>query len=827
MLKGVNRIFVFLIALVLVVGVVSAWDVNIAKLNGNSILSNYSEKVKSFSYETVNITCGEINGSWYSLDGGITKRDLSCNEGTLLLSNSSDWSREGDNNWIIYVKDINGTTKNSSVSFWVDSIYPQISVLIPSKNPFYTNQTTFSISARLYEANWADLVTPIIFYVYDPFNHENQNFPPINSINNISTQLYNIYSIDGTYPYNLTTNDTMGHLNWTSGSIIIDTKEPTYSNIQTSNNTYAPGKTYQFNITWNDATAGVSNVWVNFSGTIIPVTQNNSGIFTFTKTDLAAGNYTYSWYANDYAGNMNTTGNLIYTVEKATTTCYLIGNNATYPEKINVTASCDNPQGTFNLYRNDSNVTSENSQLVNLAVGTYLYKVNMSETSNYTAYSEEKTLEVYQGQGQVSLTINNIVGNFSGEFPQQNIPIFANLANGEGNISVFMNGILLSNTTSSYSNLSNLIVGYYNVTVLYSGNVNYSAANLTYWINVTDTIAPTITLASPLDNRAFAFDNNNVTFNFNSSDASGVADCTIFLNGMANQSGNTSTFTINNLGAGAYNWNVNCSDVHGHSNISETRYFTVLSNFTDASGYDYTNLTNESDISNVLPFYVNNSYGMINWTEAINFSSGFDWSQFIDITNLRIYINGSQSELDKSAILTFYNVNLTQPNVTKDGLEYCSSTSCYDYNQSSGILIINISGAGEYIVKESFVIPSSSSSSSSGGGSSGNGNNYCETNWTCTEWGACEYGAQTRTCDYPVNYCEPETEKPIEVQSCTMPSGLSNDSEPLNETEMGAGAGITGGFIGTLRSGIGLISIIFVALIAAVGIGVGLYRRYR
>lgn len=123
------------------------------------------------------------------------------------------------------------------------------------------------------------------------------------------------------------------------------------------------------------------------------------------------------------------------------------------------------------------------------------------------------------------------------------------------------------------------------------------------------------------------------------------------------------------------------------------------------------------------------------------------------------------------------------------------------------------------------VAPTSSSSSSSGGG----GGSYCITKWTCDAWSPCVDGTQTRICSYPENYCEPTIEKPEESQSCIAINNLPDENEGGeggNETiEEGGFAGITGAAIGFAKSGNGILSLIFIVLVAGGFIGVNVYRR--
>ncbi len=295
---------------------------------------------------------------------------------------------------------------------------------------------------------------------------------------------------------------------------------------------------------------------------------------------------------------------------------------------------------------------------------------------------------------------------------------------------------------------------------------------------------------------------------------------------------NASTYT-----AGTHTWQITCNDTLGNTN-STSGQFTILENQSNSNEFNQsTDLTNVPDISNVTYFYVNNSNGMINFTEAINFSSGFDWSQFIRIfyglnkwgeNTTTIYVNSS-GELNKPGTLVFRGINFTRPEVMKDNLtRVCSAESCYDYNSTTGVLIINVNGFTEYTVRE-YQSPPTTTTTSSGGG--GGGSSY----WKCTQWGdwsECVDGQQERDCvvKEKTNYLG----KTIvyEKRDCIIleENSETQTQEEQNETQTNENiqnTPITGGVVGAISNNKGLVAATFIAMIAAAGIGLIVYRRYR
>ncbi len=103
-----------------------------------------------------------------------------------------------------------------------------------------------------------------------------------------------------------------------------DLTAPVFSNNMTSPLSpavYAPGNAYVFNITCTDE-LGIANITFFFGGVeyddVVQTGQwNDSYNYSYTFYDLAAGDYSYWWYAADTYNNSGTTDVLNYAVQKA------------------------------------------------------------------------------------------------------------------------------------------------------------------------------------------------------------------------------------------------------------------------------------------------------------------------------------------------------------------------------------------------------------------------------------------------------------------------------------------------------------------------------
>ena len=116
-------------------------------------------------------------------------------------------------------------------------------------------------------------------------------------------------------------NCTFGGTNFTV-TVSLSTA-PTFSSITqtpTSGTAFSATQFYEFNITWTDDIQ-VDNVFIVFDSTnysaAAGAVYNLSDVYSFNRTGLSAGTYTYAWYANDTNGNENQTNDQNYVVASA------------------------------------------------------------------------------------------------------------------------------------------------------------------------------------------------------------------------------------------------------------------------------------------------------------------------------------------------------------------------------------------------------------------------------------------------------------------------------------------------------------------------------
>jgi len=140
-------------------------------------------------------------------------------------------------------------------------------------------------------------------------------------------------------------------------------------------------------------------------------------------------------------------------------------------------------------------------------------------------------------------------------------------------------------------------------------------------------------------------------------------------------------------------------------NISDTDYSLESENFTiNKEGVGKVVFTDKTKLIRI------NESGCF---EKLNLSK----KDAIKIESKKIFVNSTLlPELNKPVVITFFNIDFTEPKILRDGIE-CSD--CKILNYSNGTLVFNVSGFSEYEIVEGST--ATVSTSESGGGSSGGG----------------------------------------------------------------------------------------------------------
>lgn len=249
------------------------------------------------SYNTnvsdLNFTVNELHPGTckYSFNLGTTNFTLpNCN--TNLTGNTSI---EGSNTWELYANDTFGNFNKTSVTFFKDTIYPQLN--FGTGTP--ADNITLPYNSVYVNTTWTEV------------NFKNITFRLGNNITTFTTAIYllNFTNLaNGNYRYNVSVCDTVNNCNTTiNRNVTIDTVYPTLSIVTPTGNYNMPPLNVSFNFTRADANP--DSCWYSKNGGAnisLPSCANVSSEIT------KLGNNTWRLYANDTAGNLNSTTTAFY-----------------------------------------------------------------------------------------------------------------------------------------------------------------------------------------------------------------------------------------------------------------------------------------------------------------------------------------------------------------------------------------------------------------------------------------------------------------------------------------------------------------------------------
>lgn len=841
---------------------VSAWSVQITKLNDSPVQSDYAGGVSRITYQLNGINCINVSNVWFSSDNGSTLENKGCPGTEVTLTGLTD--QESYNTWTIIVNSSSGEINNDSVTFWVDSIEPNVTLVNPALNMSYINSNTLNFIIFLLEANKLAYELPDKFLQLKIWNiisdasnegdydHRYRLSLDINNMSSLNHNLEEDERGEGNYTYRIYARDK--YPNGTiireiifSGVIIRDTINPEL--IITSPN---QGELYTYSINQITYNVSDSNIdYCQFSNLTELINLSCTGSYAIQSQE---GQNNWSITSYDKAGNLNQSNVSFWVDSLWPRIQYTTGtseNNTAISQNsvfINVSVYEENFKNiTYNLYNSTDLVNSttygsliSSINFSNLSEETYFYEVLVSDIVNHTNSTERRKIILDYTSPKIVYTLGTPENSTKSSFNS----LFINVSIEEKNLanitySLYNSTDLINSTVfSSYTNtinFTNLLEGIYlfNVTLVdLVSSINYTE---TREIQI-DFNSPIIYDLSPGQNKAFNF-GENITVEFKSNDSFSAINCSLILDlveysSLSNVTNNIIyNITLSNLSAGKHNYTINCTDSFNNTASSEPINLTVLANisFSDSTT-NYTNLTQEEDISNVYGFFIENQYAKINFTQAIDFSSGIDFSNCINLSYNFVYINITCfSEFNKKAVITLYNLTWEDPRVLKNS---ALCTDCIEllYNSTNGTYVFSIIEPAEYNTEETPDSPTTPTSSSSSGSSSS-----CITEWTCTNWTNCIEGKQTRTCDKKVARCNTKTIKPEETKDCLIQNSVNIGNQNNNpsaeeienkEEQEGFFAGITGAAIGALTTPLGVV-LIFVVLIGGVYVAIILLEKKR
>jgi hypothetical protein len=463
------------------------------------------------------------------------------------------------------------------------------------------------------------------------------------------------------------TDNASNNYNSTALTINVDTVAPTVDiTNNTYNDTWTNNPTPEINFALRDNLDSVLNYTVFVDGAANGQTgyANNDTPTPLNLSYLTNGTHTFLVEALDevgYRGNsttltitidtVNPWANITSPVNDTWTTDSTPEINFTFTDNLapafNYTIFVDgsaNGQTGYDIYNN----TPATLNLSTLANGTHTIIIMATDnaSNNYNSSALTITVDTVAPTAPITSPSNG------SSTPDTTPTVYFNLSDNvdtELNYTLYVNGAsnvtgyVNSNALSNYTFTSNLTETTHTLIVEAEDEVGYKTNSTTIYFTI-DTSIPNVVINIPTQNDSWTTDTTpEINFTL-TDDSSSVLNYTIYLNGVANITGNTTngTATSHNLSIltqGQHVIIVEAVDESSNPNNSTAMYINID---TTAPTINVSNSTNNS--------WVNDPTPRINFTMNDNIDATLNYSVFVDDAS-----NG-QSGANSSALPTYIDL---------------------------------------------------------------------------------------------------------------------------------------------------------------------------
>jgi hypothetical protein len=400
--------------------------------------------------------------------------------------------------------DSSSNSLSSVRSFTLDTAGPAITLNLPL-NGGYINNTNYTFRWTPIDQLRHNMTCNLT--LNDAINQS--NIPATN--NSLMNMTLTSNMSAGAFNWSVTCADDVNNSNTSATqTFTLDVVAPSYSAPSispTNGSNYSYGQVFSINITWADTGgASVNAAWLEFNST--NYTSNSSsagGVYYFNFTDPVAGWHRYIFYANDTAGNRNSTTAAWFNYARAAPSLNITSTatfNITYLQSATITGSCPTSANGGNdtnckLWIDTMAVNLPNPlsrTYVNFSVGSYTLTVNTTTAQNYSSGVYTQALTINKDTMPLHLYID---GNEANKTVVNGTTVTVNATKGyadrDANITLFMNGTAIGNTSGTSLFVQNTTTfsaaGTYTFILRFAGGAatqNFSAAsNLTLVLNVT------------------------------------------------------------------------------------------------------------------------------------------------------------------------------------------------------------------------------------------------------------------------------------------------------------------------------------------------------
>lgn len=387
--------------------------------------------------------------------------------------------------------------------------------------------------------------------------------------------------------------------------------------------------------------------------------RDNESVSNPDVQTLGVATYNYTF---NTTGNINFTSDSvsdILTITQATPAATLVNNTPkelTYPSPFNTTFAESNTGDadvSYDIFRNSTDVTSEDNVAIVLAAGVYNYTLNTTGGTNYSAVVSLDTFLVVMSKNASSCDVL-----FNETSPLNFSNVFTAFTNCDSDFVLTRNGTVITNNS-----VQALAVGAYNFSVQRNDTGNYTNFfdEEQFVILAADITGPNITIHSPL----------NITYNFSSIDLNVTADEFVDTWWWTNDSGVTNNTFVPNITLvwpeGGTVLKVYANDTLGNENFS-TVTFTVDTILPIVTIFEPENITYNST---TIPLSVvaNEPIALfqfsLNLAANVTFTPNTTFITLVDgLNSLDVWAQDNAENFNLSSV--FFTANLTAADVPRN-----------------------------------------------------------------------------------------------------------------------------------------------------------------
>jgi hypothetical protein len=354
----------------------------------------------------------------------------------------------------------------------------------------------------------------------------------------------------------------------------------------------------------------------------------------------------------------------------------------------------------------DQNYTMENISgtyhyNTTLPAGDFYWRSHARDTSQNWNSSDVWYFTVSKATPNLTLLLNGTDGNLS--ISQSNSTNMTAYLSIPGNLSLYIDSSLTGSGPSPLENVSAFPdSGLFNITAVFEGDQNYSAASSMHWLQVNDTSPPTISSALVFPPLILEGEDIQVTATVNDSSISSVwyniSNQTWSQTIPAgNSSSLNSTYNTSNLTTGFYSVVIHANDTSGQAVSNTSGYFSISgqTNLTFTVLDTQDNLTNASSIIilyNGTAYTINTSDNTSSLTLPL--PSGL-WDLMVVQTNLNSTLFGvnlsgnftgnitTEATVDTSGDSLPSGSTFVKSVLLETGMGFSSVSLSFPYNDSS------------------------------------------------------------------------------------------------------------------------------------------------